>query len=109
MKILEAVEMLRENPASLFLVDAIVDCFDYRLDDLEDKNDETLEDEIDAVSELADLMFAVKEECKVYAKAVKTDSEADDTDAQEIINELEDYLEAYEDNFGNLDKLTVEL
>ena len=68
-----------------------------------------LEEEIDAISELADLMMAVQEECKAYAKAVKSNANSTDDSVQDILLELEDYLSAYDDNFKGLGKLQVEL
>ena len=115
LSVLDALNYLKENPADFNLAQAIAAAFDDRLDELDGvmpKNaaqEDALEEEIDAVSELADLMLAVMEECKAYAKAVKTDSEADDSSVQDVLIELEDYLNAYDDNYKHLDKMQVEL
>ncbi|MDO4178665.1 MAG: hypothetical protein Q4D21_05680 [Phascolarctobacterium sp.] len=102
--ILDALELFKNNPADVNLLSAMRDALDERIDELENiipKNEDAadaLDDEIDAVSEMADLLFALEEEVKTYAKALKVNSEADASKVQEIILELKNYLEEYEEN-----------
>lgn len=115
LSILEALVYLKENPADLNLASGIAACFDDRLDELEGivprniAQANALEEEIDAISEFADLMMAVQDECKAYARAVRVNANADDTNVQEVLQELEGYLNAYERSFQGLDKLSVEI
>lgn len=113
MKILEAIEELKADPSNINLVNAITDCFDAYLDVLEEaqgknaQESEELYDQIDAVSEMADTIFAYKEEYKSYVKASKADSEADASQLLDIISDLESYLHEYAEKYSGLEAFIV--
>lgn len=115
MKVLEAIDLLKANPANTSLANAIADSFDDYLDVLEDinpadeKEADILDDKIDAVSELADVMLAYKEECKAYTKALKTNHEADYSKLEDIIFDLYGYLNEYAEKYSGLDNFQVNI
>lgn len=113
LNILEALAYLKENAMDLGLAQAITDCINERLDNLEEivprdsAQADALENEIDALSEISDIMIVVLEECKTYSKSVKQNPNADDSKVQDVLAELNGYLDLYDDNFQCLEKLAV--